>query len=100
VQGAQVLEPAAVLKVPPTELRACGLSQAKTNYIVDLAQRFESGQLTTEGIVGKRVLYDVQQCNTLLHFLEHFLPWKKQCLTVWCLLQRLTMTLCTSSSLP
>ncbi|EIE27684.1 DNA glycosylase [Coccomyxa subellipsoidea C-169] len=50
--GAQVLEPAAVLKVPPTELRACGLSQAKTNYIVDLAQRFESGQLTTEGIVA------------------------------------------------
>lgn len=50
--GAEVLEPAAVLKVAPTELRACGLSQAKVNYILDLAQRFDSRQLTTEGIVA------------------------------------------------
>jgi 3-methyladenine DNA glycosylase/8-oxoguanine DNA glycosylase len=52
LQGGKVLEAAAVLKVAPTELRACGLSQAKANYIYDLAQRFQSGQLSTEAIVG------------------------------------------------
>ncbi|BDA48498.1 probable DNA-3-methyladenine glycosylase [Coccomyxa sp. Obi] len=50
--GGEVLEPAAILKVAPTELRACGLSQAKVNYIMDLAQRFDSRQLTTEAIVA------------------------------------------------
>ncbi|CAL8463632.1 g3166 [Coccomyxa elongata] len=50
--GGEVLEPAAVLKVAPTKLRACGLSQAKVNYILDLAQRFDSKQLTTEAIVA------------------------------------------------
>ena len=53
MQGGEVLEPAAVLKVAPTDLRACGLSQAKVNYILDLAQRFDSRQLTTEAIVGE-----------------------------------------------
>ncbi len=60
MQGGEVLEPAAVLKVAPTELRACGLSQAKVNYILDLAQRFDSKQLTTEAIVGEFMLmYDM-----------------------------------------
>lgn len=56
VQGTEALEAAAVLKKSPEELRACGLSQAKANYILDLAQRFSSGQLSTEAIVGKEFL--------------------------------------------
>lgn len=62
MQGGEVLEPTAVLKVAPTELRACGLSQAKVNYILDLAQRFNSKQLTTKAIVGEfRLMPDISK---------------------------------------
>jgi len=35
--------PAGVLARPPRQLRACGLSDRKTEYIVDLARRFDGG---------------------------------------------------------
>jgi DNA-3-methyladenine glycosylase II len=35
--------PAGVLARPPWQLRACGLSDRKTEYIVDLARRFDQG---------------------------------------------------------
>jgi DNA-3-methyladenine glycosylase II len=35
--------PAGVLARPPRQLRACGLSDRKTEYIVDLARRFDQG---------------------------------------------------------
>ena len=38
-----VLDPKEVLKVKRTELRACGLSERKVEYISDLAQRFADG---------------------------------------------------------
>jgi DNA-3-methyladenine glycosylase II len=40
---ASVVSPEAILLRKPAELRACGLSDRKTEYIVDLAQRFARG---------------------------------------------------------
>jgi DNA-3-methyladenine glycosylase II len=37
--------PAGVLARPPAHLRACGLSDRKTEYIVDLAGRFDGGRV-------------------------------------------------------
>jgi DNA-3-methyladenine glycosylase II len=37
------MTPAGVLSRAPRELRACGLSDRKTEYIVDLARRFDGG---------------------------------------------------------
>jgi DNA-3-methyladenine glycosylase II len=37
------LTPAVVLKLPAPELRACGLSARKAEYLVDLARHFEAG---------------------------------------------------------
>jgi len=37
------MTPAGVLARPPRQLRACGLSDRKTEYIVDLAARFDRG---------------------------------------------------------
>ncbi len=52
-QGAtedELLDPEAVLGVSPAGLRACGLSERKASYILDLAGRFASGALSTERI--------------------------------------------------
>jgi 3-methyladenine DNA glycosylase/8-oxoguanine DNA glycosylase len=54
MQGGETLQAEAVLRVPAAELKACGLSQAKVNYILDLAERFRDQRLTTSGIVGER----------------------------------------------
>jgi DNA-3-methyladenine glycosylase II len=43
VASASVVSPEAILLRKPAELRACGLSDRKTEYIVDLAQRFARG---------------------------------------------------------
>jgi DNA-3-methyladenine glycosylase II len=43
VACASVVSPEAILLRKPAELRACGLSDRKTEYIVDLAQRFARG---------------------------------------------------------
>lgn len=51
-QGAEQLEPEAVLQLSTAQLRECGLSGQKAGYIQDIAQRFASGQLTTARIVG------------------------------------------------
>jgi DNA-3-methyladenine glycosylase II len=45
---APAMSPAAVLRRRPAELRACGLSDRKTEYIVDLARRFEGGLVHPE----------------------------------------------------
>jgi DNA-3-methyladenine glycosylase II len=39
------ISPASVLKVKRTDLRACGLSDRKTEYIADLAQHFADGKI-------------------------------------------------------
>ena len=47
---AALLEPGAVLGAPAGSLRACGLSERKAAYILDLANRFASGALSTARI--------------------------------------------------
>ena len=47
---AALLEPGAVLGAPAGSLRACGLSERKAAYILDLAARFASGALSTARI--------------------------------------------------
>ncbi len=51
-QGAEQLEPEAVLKLSTAQLRECGLSGQKAAYIQDIARRFCSGEFTTARIVG------------------------------------------------
>lgn len=45
-----------MLALSVEELRKCGLSGNKTNFILGLAERFRDGQLTTAGIVGEIIL--------------------------------------------
>lgn len=42
------LTPAAVLAAPLPSLRACGLSERKASYLVDLAAHFQDGRLSDE----------------------------------------------------
>ncbi|KAK9832826.1 hypothetical protein WJX81_004760 [Elliptochloris bilobata] len=49
---AALLEPEAVLGAPTGALRACGLSERKAAYILNLAGRFASGALSTARIAG------------------------------------------------
>ncbi len=49
---AALLEPEAVLRMNTGELRACGLSERKASYILDLAGRFASDQLSTARIAA------------------------------------------------
>jgi len=58
------MTPAGVLARPPRELRACGLSDRKTEYIVDLALRFDRGLVHPQrwpGISDEEVIVDLVQ---------------------------------------
>lgn len=46
--------PSAVLALDIPTLRTAGLSQRKAEYITGLAEKFASGEFTTEGLVGAR----------------------------------------------
>jgi DNA-3-methyladenine glycosylase II len=56
--------PRAVLRREPRRLRACGLSERKTEYIVDLAQRFDRGLVHPQrwpGMTDEDVIADLVQ---------------------------------------
>ncbi len=58
------LEPEAVLKVKRTDLRACGLSERKAEYIFDLATRFAGGAVHVHrwpGMDDEEVIADLVQ---------------------------------------
>jgi 3-methyladenine DNA glycosylase/8-oxoguanine DNA glycosylase len=40
-----VLGPAAIVRMDPSKLRACGLSSKKSIYLIDLAEHFLGGSL-------------------------------------------------------
>ncbi len=87
---AALLEPEAVLRMKPGELRACGLSERKASYILDLAGRFASDQLSTariaamdddmlfaelsaiKGIGAPRPYFDSGQGQCIRHAVVHF----------------------------
>jgi DNA-3-methyladenine glycosylase II len=45
LEVAPAMTPGAVLSVPRPRLRACGLSDRKTEYIADLARHFDAGSV-------------------------------------------------------
>lgn len=47
------LHPSAVLSVSPAELRACGLSERKASYLLDLAAHFQDGRLSDQLLTSK-----------------------------------------------
>ena len=58
------LKPEAVLKVKRTDLRACGLSERKAEYIFDLAMRFADGAVHVHrwpGMDDEEVIADLVQ---------------------------------------
>jgi DNA-3-methyladenine glycosylase II len=58
------LKPEAVLKVKKTDLRSCGLSARKAEYIVDLAMRFADGAVHVHrwpGMDDEEVIADLVQ---------------------------------------
>jgi hypothetical protein len=50
------LTPAAVLAAPQPSLRACGLSERKASYLLDLAAHFQDGRLSDELLTSKQCL--------------------------------------------
>src|SRR3954462_14375261 len=48
VSAVQIVKPASILKTPPENLRAAGLSNRKVEYVCDLARHFHEG-LIVEG---------------------------------------------------
>lgn len=44
--------PADLLRIDPERLRACGLSRAKTAYVLDLARRWTDGSLHHDGLAA------------------------------------------------
>lgn len=45
LESVGALGPAAIVRMDPSKLRACGLSSKKSNYLIDLAEHFLDGSL-------------------------------------------------------
>jgi len=48
LESVGALGPAAIVRMDPSKLRACGLSSKKSNYLVDLAEHFLDGSLAQQ----------------------------------------------------
>jgi DNA-3-methyladenine glycosylase II len=48
LESVGALGPAAIVRVDPSKLRACGLSSKKSNYLIDLAEHFIDGSLAQQ----------------------------------------------------
>jgi DNA-3-methyladenine glycosylase II len=49
LESVGALGPAAIVRMDPSKLRACGLSSEKSTYLIDLAEHFLDGSLDTSG---------------------------------------------------
>jgi DNA-3-methyladenine glycosylase II len=49
LESVGALGPAAIVRMDPSKLRACGLSSKKSTYLIDLAEHFLDGSLNTAG---------------------------------------------------
>lgn len=48
LESVDALGPATIVRMDPSKLRACGLSSRKSDYLIDLAQRFLDGTIVQE----------------------------------------------------
>lgn len=48
LESVGALGPAAIVRMDPSKLRACGLSSKKSNYLIDLAEHFLDGSLVQQ----------------------------------------------------
>ncbi|HYJ17990.1 MAG TPA: DNA-3-methyladenine glycosylase 2 family protein [Burkholderiales bacterium] len=48
LESVGALGPAAIVRMDPSKLRACGLSSKKSNYLIDLAEHFIDGSLAQQ----------------------------------------------------
>lgn len=53
MQCTDAIQPASVMNASLPSLRACGLSERKASYLIDLAEHFEHGSLSNARIAGK-----------------------------------------------
>jgi hypothetical protein len=65
LQSTDPIQPASVLNAPIPSLRACGLSERKASYLVDLAEHFQDGSLSDARIAGKEAIcISLKSCLT------------------------------------